>query len=78
MKMENGFVYMTKQEICDNNLGQRIKMVLSTYGPLEAKQMAYIVVSATFGERVSRINRMCYRLRDRGEIISEDGKWRMV
>ena len=78
MKMEDGFVYMTKQEICDNNLGQRIKMALSTYGPLEAKQMAYIVVSATFGERVSRINRMCYKLRDRGEIISEDGKWRMI
>ena len=37
MKMENGFVYMTKQEICDNNLGQRIKMALSTYGPLTFK-----------------------------------------
>ena len=78
MKMENGFVYMTKQEICDNNLGQRIKMALSTYGPLTFKQMAYIVVAPTFGERVTRINRMCYRLRERGEITSENGKWRMV
>lgn len=78
MKMENGFVYMTKEEICDNNLGQRIKMALSTYGPLTFKQMAYIVVAPTFGERVTRISRMCYRLRDRGEIINENGEWRMV
>lgn len=78
MKMENGFVYMTKQEICDNNLGQRIKTALSAYGPLKTKQMAYIVVAPTFGERVTRISRICYRLRDRGEIISEDGKWRMI
>ena len=78
MKMENGFVYMTKQEICDNNLGERIKMALSTYGPLTFKQMAYIVAAPTFGERVTRISRMCYRLRDRGEITSENGKWRMV
>lgn len=78
MKMEDGFVYMTKQEICDNNLGERIKMALTTYGPLTFKQMAYIVVAPTFGERVRRISRICYRLRERGEIIKENGKWRMV
>ena len=78
MELRDGFVYMTKQEICDNNLGQRIKMALVTYGPLTFKQMAYIVVAPTFGERVTRISRMCYRLRERGEIIKENGKWRMV
>lgn len=78
MKMEDGFVYMTKQEICDTTLPERIKMALSTYGPLTFKQMAYIVVAPTFGERVTRISRICYRLRERGEIIKENGKWRMV
>ncbi len=78
MKMENGFVYMTKQEICDTNINQRVKMALTTYGPLTASQMAYLTVGGTFGEKVSRIYKACYKLRKRGEITDDNGVWRLI
>ena len=78
MKMEDGFVYMTKQEICDTNINQRIKLALTTYGPLTADQMAYLTVGGTFGEKVSRIYKACYKLRKRGEIIDDNRVWRLV
>ena len=77
--MENGFVYMSKQEICDTNINQRVKMALTVYGPLTANQMAYLAVGGTFGEKVSRINRACYKLRKRGEITNDDDHmWRLI
>ena len=78
MKMEDGFVYMTKQEICDTNINQRIKMALTTYGPLTANQMAYLTVGGTFGEKVSRIYKACYKLKQRDEITDDNRVWRLV
>ena len=78
MKMEDGFVYMTKQEICDTNINQRIKLALTTYGPMTANQMAYLTVGGTFGEKVSRIYKACYKLRKRGEITDDNRVWRLV
>lgn len=77
MELRDGFVYMTKQEICDTNINQRIKLALDTYGPLTANQMAYLAVGGTFGEKVSRIYRACYKLRKRGEITDDNRIWRL-
>ena len=78
MKMEDGFVYMTKDEITNHNAYQRLKMALATYGPLTSRQMSYLVVGGTIGERILSINRKMYTLRKRGEVIYHDGKWRLV
>ena len=78
MKMEDGFVYMTKQEICDTNINQRIKMALITYGPLTARQLSYLTVGGSIGERILNINRKMYTLRKRGEVEYTDGKWRLI
>lgn len=78
MKMEDGFVYMTKQEICDTTLPDRVKMALNTYGPLTARQLSYLTVGGSIGERILNINRKMYTLRKRGEVEYIDGKWRLV
>lgn len=78
MKMEDGFVYMTKQEICDTTLPERVKMALATYGPLTARQLSYLTVGGTIGERISRVSSMCYKLRQRGELSYDNGIWRLV
>ena len=78
MKMEDGFVYMTKQEICDTNLYQRVKMALATYGPLTSRQLSPLTVGGTVGERIIRINRICYKLRQRGELTYDNRVWRLV
>ena len=78
MKMEDGFVYMTKQEICDTTLHDRVKMALNTYGPLTARQLSYLTVGGSIGERILNINRKMYTLRKRGEVEYIDGKWRLV
>lgn len=68
---------MNKQEICDTNINQRIKLALATYGPLTANQMAYLAVGGTFGEKVSRIYKACYKLRKRDEITDDNRVWRL-
>lgn len=78
MKMENGFVYMTKQEICDTTLPDRVKMALATYGPLTARQLSPLTVGGTIGERISRVSSMCYKLRQRGELSYDKGVWRLI
>lgn len=78
MKMEDGFVYMTKQEICDTTLPDRVKMALATYGPLTARQLSYLTVGGSIGERILNINRKMYTLRKRGEVEYTDGKWRLI
>ncbi len=78
MKMEDGFVYMTKQEICDTTLPERVKTALATYGPLTARQLSYLTVGGSIGERILNINRKMYALRKRGEVEYIDGKWRLV
>lgn len=78
MKMEDGFVYMTREEIAEHNAYQRLKMALETYGPLTTRQMSYLVVGGTIGERTSHVcTKMC-ELRKRGEAIYHDGKWRLA
>ena len=69
---------MTKQEICDTNINQRIKLALATYGPLTAKQMANLTVGGTFGDEVSRIYKACYKLKQRDEIIDDNRVWRLI
>ena len=76
--MEDGFVYMTKQEICDTTLPDRVKMALATYGPLTARQLSYLTVGGSIGERILNINRKMYTLRKRGEVEYTDGKWRLI
>ena len=78
MKMEDGFVYMTKQEICDTTLPDRVKMALATYGPLTARQLSYLTIGGSIGERILNINRKMYTLRKRGEVEYTDGKWRLI
>lgn len=68
---------MNKQEICDTNINQRIKLALATYGPLTANQMVYLTVGGTFGEKVSRIYKACYKLRKRDEITDDNRVWRL-
>ena len=69
---------MTKQEICDTTLPERVKMALDTYGPLTARQLSYLTVGGSIGERILNINRKMYALRKRGEVEYIDGKWRLV
>lgn len=78
MRMEDGFVYMTKQEICDTNINQRVKMALAIYGPLTARQLSPLTVGGTIGERISRISSACYKLRQRGELSYDNGVWRLI
>lgn len=78
MRMEDGLVYMTKQEICDTTLPERVKMALTTYGPLTARQLSYLTVGGSIGERILNINRKMYALRKKGEVEYTDGKWRLI
>ena len=78
MKMEDGFVYMTREEIAEHNAYQRLKLALATYGPLTAKQMSYLMVGGTIGERILSVNRKMYELRKRGEAVYVNRKWRLV
>ena len=73
MKMEDGFVYMTKQEICDTTLPERVKTALAIYGPLTARQLSYLTVGGSIGERILNINRKMYALRKKGEVEYTDG-----
>ena len=78
MKMEDGFVYMTREEIAEHNIYQRIKMALSVYGPLTAKQLSYLTVGGTIGERTSRIVSEMSVLKKRGEVEKIGHEWRVI
>ena len=51
MKYEDGFVIMTREEIADGNLKQRVIRCLECLGPLTAVEMNRICCGATLGER---------------------------
>lgn len=78
MKMEDGFVYMTREEIAENNIYQRIRMALTVYGPLTAKQLSYLTVGGTIGERTGRIVSEMSVLKKRGEVEKIGHEWRLI
>ena len=78
MKMEDGFVYMTREEIAEHNAYQRLKMALETYGPLKSRQLSYLVVGGTIGERTGDVCSKICILRQSGEVAHHDGQWRLV
>lgn len=79
MKMENGFVIMTRDEIASMNIKQRIVHALEGFGPLTAIQMSRLCCGGTIGERSGRISRACYSLARDGMIEkNSDRVWRLV
>lgn len=80
MKYEDGFVIMSREEIADGNLKQRIICCLECLGPLTAVEMNRICCGATLGERASRVSRACFSLKRDGklEIDNTTRKWRIA
>ena len=80
MKYEDGFVNMTREEIADGNLKQRIIRCLESIGPLTAVEMNRICCGATLGERASRVSRACFSLKEDGILTLDNTtrKWRIA
>ena len=79
MKYEDGYVFMTREEIADGNIKQRIMRCIETFGPLTALEMNRICCGATLGERVTRISHACFVLKKDGklDIDNKSRKWRI-
>ena len=80
MKYEDGFVIMTREEIADGNLKQRVIRCLERLGPLTAVEMNRICCGATLGERASRVSRACFSLKKDGILTMDNTtrKWRIA
>lgn len=80
MKYEDGFVIMTREEIADGNLKQRVIRCLECLGPLTAVEMNRICCGATLGERASRVSRACFSLKRDGILTIDNTtrKWRIA
>ena len=80
MKYEDGFVNMTREEIADGNLKQRVIRCLECLGPLTAVEMNRICCGATLGERASRVSRACFSLKKDGILTLDNTtrKWRIA
>ena len=80
MKYEDGFVIMTREEIADGNLKQRVIRCLECLGPLTAVEMNRICCGATLGERASRVSRACFSLKRDGILTLDNTtrKWRIA
>ena len=80
MKYEDGFVIMSREEIADGNLKQRVIRCLECLGPLTAVEMNRICCGATLGERASRVSRACFSLKRDGILIMDNTtrKWRIA
>ena len=79
MKYEDGFVIMSREEIADGNLKQRIIRCLECLGPLTAVEMNRICCGATLGERAKRVSHACWTLRRDGilKLDIDTRKWRI-